>query len=61
MKRLSQDVYQQQQVATTTEFAEVLEEDRGEIRLIRPLLANTSLARAPLRSDQPGKEPQVSI
>ncbi|KAK9833144.1 hypothetical protein WJX74_008552 [Apatococcus lobatus] len=49
MKRLSKEVYQQQQPATTTEFAALLEGDKDEIRFFRPLLANTSLAQLPLR------------
>ena len=50
MKRLSQEVYEQQGPATTTELAALLNEDQGEVRLFRPLLARTSLERIPLRS-----------
>ena len=49
MKRLSQEVYQQQQPATTTDFAALLDSDTEEICLFRPLLANTSLEQLPLR------------
>ena len=49
MKRLSKEVYQQQQPATTTEFAALLEGDKEEIRFFRPLLAHTSLEQLPLR------------
>lgn len=49
MKRLSKEVYQQQQPATTTEFAALLEGDKEEVRFFRPLLAHTSLEQLSLR------------
>lgn len=49
MKRMSDEAYAEQSVATTTEFAAPLEGDSPEVALFRPLLARTRLERAPLR------------
>lgn len=49
MKRMSDEAYNEQSVATTTEFAEPLDGDTEELAFIRPLLARTRLEKLPLR------------
>jgi hypothetical protein len=49
MKRMSEEAYNEQSVATTTEFAAPLQGDTAEVALIRPLLAKTRLELKPLR------------
>lgn len=49
MKRMSDEAYNEQSLATTTEFADPVEGDTDEMALFRPLLARTRLERLPLR------------
>ena len=49
MKRMSDEAYNEQSVATTTEFASPVEGDSPEVALFRPLLARTRLENKPLR------------
>lgn len=50
MKRMSDEAYNEQSVATTTEFAAPVEGDSAEVATFRPLLAKTRLEFTPLRS-----------
>lgn len=50
MKRMSEEAYNEQSVATTTELAAPVEGDSPEVALLRPLLAKTRLQSKPLRS-----------
>lgn len=49
MKRMSDEAYNEQSLATTTELAEPVEGDNEEVALLRPLLAKTRLEKLPLR------------
>lgn len=49
MKRMSDEAYNEQSVATTTEFAEPVEGDTEEVTTFRSLLARTRLEKLPLR------------
>ncbi len=49
MKRMSDEAYNEQSVATTTEFAVPVPGDSPEVALFRPLLAKTRLETKPLR------------
>lgn len=49
MKRMSDEAYNEQSLANTTEFADPVEGDTDEVALFRPLLAKTRLERLPLR------------
>ena len=49
MKRMSDEAYNEQSVATTTEFADPVDGDTEEVAVIRPLLARTRLEKLPLR------------
>lgn len=49
MKRMSDEAYNEQSVATTTEFADSVLGDSPEVALFRPLLAKTRLETKPLR------------
>ena len=49
MKRMSDEAYNEQSVATTTEFAEPVGGDSEEVARFRPLLARTRLEKLPLR------------
>lgn len=49
MKRMSDEAYNEQSVATTTEFAAPVTGDSPEVALFRPLLAKTRLETKPLR------------
>ena len=51
MKRMSDEAYNEQCVATTTEVAATVQGDTEDMALIRPLLARTRLEKLPLRSD----------
>ena len=51
MKRMSNEAYNEQSVATTAELAAPVQGDTEEIALIRPLLARTRLEKLPLRSE----------
>ena len=50
MKRMSDEAYNEQCIATTTEVAAPVQGDTEELALIRPLLARTRLEKMPLRS-----------
>ena len=49
MKRMSDEAYNEQSVATTTDFADPVEGDTEEVALFRPLLAKTRLENVNLR------------
>ena len=49
MKRMSDQAYAEQSVATTTELALPVEGDSETVAMFRQLLAKTRLERAPLR------------
>ena len=49
MKRMSDEAYNEQSVATTTDFAVPVPGDSPEVTLFRPLLARTRLETKPLR------------
>ncbi len=49
MKRMSDEAYNEQSVATITELAALMEGDSPEVALFRPLLAKTRLESKPLR------------
>lgn len=49
MKRMSDEAYAEQSVATLTELAAPVAGDSQDIRLFRPLLAKTRLEKASLR------------
>ena len=49
MKRMSDEAYNEQSVATTAELAAPVQGDTDEMALIRPLLARTRLEKLPLR------------
>lgn len=49
MKRMSDEAYAEQSVATLTELAAPVAGDSEDVRLFRPLLAKTRLEKAPLR------------
>ena len=49
MKRMSDQAYAEQSVATTTELASPVDGDSQTVATFRPLLAKTRLERAPLR------------
>lgn len=51
MKRMSDEAYNEQSVATTAELAAPVQGDTEEMALIRPLLARTRLEKVPLRSE----------
>ena len=50
MKRMSDEAYNEQCIATTTEVAAPVQGDTEDMALIRPLLARTRLEKMPLRS-----------
>lgn len=49
MKRMSDQAYAEQSVATTTEMASPVDGDSQTVAVFRPLLAKTRLEKAPLR------------
>lgn len=49
MKRMSDEAYNEQSIATTTDFADPVEGDTEEVALFRPLLAKTRLEKLNLR------------
>ena len=62
MKRMSDEAYAEQSIATLTELAAPLAGDSEDVRLFRPLLARTRLEKAPLRwMKAMGHEPHAPI